>query len=348
MIKDRKTRLAFIGCGGWAQKKYLPFLRSRADVELVAVTDFYSSSQKDVLTAQFPAVHFYSDPETMIRSEKLDGIITSLPHGLYLENISQALRAGIPVLADKPAGSSYQEIATLVQLAKKNQVVLAVSSQRRSFPGVVEAKRLIDHQSLGRLHWLRYDFLVSSYQGWQKTWRNNPSMSGIEAKKQGILLDTGFHCIDSLLYSLNYQLPSHVFAKAKYHHSLVETDVMAMLEFSDGLIASVLISRNMPTGYEREVIVVSGEKGYFASQIEEKDKVKKARTILATDKRVVITPFDTQTAVVQPLNTFIEHLQGQPINPIYLAQNILPTMWVIDALYESILSNQQVEIKHLL
>ncbi len=342
----RKIKIGFIGCGGWARKKYLPFLSLNDKIiDVSAISEIQGTLEKTQLEQKLPHAKFYQDANQMLSAETLDGVVVSLPHSRYFDVIGSVLDKKIPVLADKPASISFDEMLRLVHKASSSGTYFSVNSQRRAFPGIRRAHDLIQSHTLGVLHWLRYDFLVSSYPDWQKTWRNDPSLSGDINKKQGILLDTGFHCIDSILFSLNYSLPAHVYAKANYYLSNVETDVMALLEFGDGHTASILVSRNMPKGYEREVMAVLGNNGYYSSQIEEKNGTKNARTFLAlSDQEPIIEEFDTNKAVIEPLELFIEYLSNHSTNELYLAKNVLPTMKVIDALYESILSGQKINI----
>lgn len=340
----RNVKIALIGCGGWAKRKYLPYLQNLPNVEVVAVCELVFPEERAEVAEIFPNTHFYETLSELLANEEIDGAVVTLPHSLHLSRIIELLQHNIPVYTDKPAGVSAAEIEQIIEAEKQSGAQVVVGCQRRALPGYVELKKhFVTSKEPAR--WAIGTFDFSSYPNWDKTWRNDPKLSGDPAKKQGVLLDTGYHVIDSLLYILDFPKPTSVFAQANYHNYNVEADVTATIQFEDQFSVQITISRDMPAEYEKEGISIMTEGHYFSFYQKIVSGEKQSTLRLVEEGKPITELHFPKTPVAQfPIQAFLDSLQGEPIDQKWLVESSLPTLHIIDAAYESILNKTVVKL----
>ena len=86
----------------------------------------------------------------MLEAEKPGAVVAVSPMELTLPIASQVLRAGIPVLVEKPPGLSVREATQLVEVARDTQTPHMVSFNRRFSPAILKAKEWLAARSPSR------------------------------------------------------------------------------------------------------------------------------------------------------------------------------------------------------
>lgn len=325
----------FIGCGAWARKKYLPYLAKHPEVTVAAFCELVLPKEKTEISTLFPEAKYYDTATEMLASEKLAGVVVTLPHSLHLSRILEALNHGLPVFTDKPAGVTADEIRQIVAAEAKSGKRVTIGSQRRALPGYTEIKqRLAQNGEPPR--WATGTFHFSSYPNWQNTWRNNPQLSGNPEARQGVLLDTGYHLIDSLLYILNFPKPLRVFAQANYRGYNVEADVALTIQFDHELTMQLSVSRDVPPQYEKEGIALLTDQQYLSFNLNSVNGVKLATLVISelnTSAQILHYPI---TAIAHhPLASFLDYVAGKPYEETWSVASSLLTLEIIDAAYQS-------------
>lgn len=341
-----KVKIVCIGCGSWAKRKYLPYLRSRNDVEIVAASSLISKDEKRQMIQLLPDLKIFDSAEEMLDSVKPDGAIVSIPHALIFENLLKCVQKKIPVMTDKPFTTSFSEASQVLSLSAKKGVSVGVCHQRRAFPHISRIKELFENQELDPIRWVHASMFLHSYPDWLSGWRNNPSLSGNIKLHQGILLDAGYHILDSILYLLNFELPQRVYCVGSSRDANVETDISATLEFSQEKTVTIMISRNYPQSCDIESIEILGDSWLLKGKIEELDGKKETLfQRYSSENLVESTSFDVSKAVTAPIESFINHLHGEPLPTIWSAETSLATMKVLEALYSSLDTHQIVQVE---
>ena len=333
----KKLRLGFVGCGGWARKKYLPYLVARDDVEVVAASRIVEQAEQDSLRQAIPLLRLYARESEMLAAERLDGVLVSLPHAFIADGLRAVIQHGIPAITDKPFTISAAQADELVRLADQHGVVMGVSHQRRAFPNVAAARHVLDECGPATLRWISASFYLHSYPGWLAGWRNNPELAGHAALRQGILLDAGYHLLDAILFLLDFDLPRRVICSASYRDARVETDVSAILEFSGERRATLQVSRNFPESYELEALDVLGDDWFIHTSIRKGGGSTVASYQLhQSGLPGAETAFSIAEIPTLPLEAFLRHLYGEPFPAIWSARTSVVTLRVMDALYRSV------------
>ncbi|MFF0523378.1 Gfo/Idh/MocA family protein [Actinomadura nitritigenes] len=118
----RPLRIGLMGCADIARRRVLPAIAAAPDAELVAV------ASRDAARAADTARRFGGRPvhgyEALLELADVEAIYVPLPPALHARWVEAALRAGRPVLAEKPLTTSAAETGRLLALAAERGLVL--------------------------------------------------------------------------------------------------------------------------------------------------------------------------------------------------------------------------------
>lgn len=189
------TRIAVIGCGAIADTFHLPALLASEGEGLELVLVDPSLERAREMSRRHGVKEVASSHREVASS--LDGAVIASPHNTHAPIASDLLRAGVPVLVEKPLGTSAAEIRELAGLAAERGVAIAVNQTRRFIPACREVSRLLATGELGAL--LSIEVAEGDRFGWPSA---SPAMFGARSGGRGVLLDIGVHTLDLLCWWL--------------------------------------------------------------------------------------------------------------------------------------------------
>lgn len=186
-------RVAVIGCGAIADAFHIPALLggSMGQVSLVLV-------DPDVSRAQALAhKHGLADVAAGHREVigKVDAAIVASPHGTHVPIGLELVAAGIPILVEKPLGTSTEEIVALRDASSRAGVAVAVNHTRRFIPAARRIRQMIQDGSLGEPR--RADLAEGDRFAWPAA---TAAMFGRRSGGRGVLLDVGVHVLDLMTW----------------------------------------------------------------------------------------------------------------------------------------------------
>ncbi|NNL17349.1 MAG: Gfo/Idh/MocA family oxidoreductase, partial [Boseongicola sp.] len=92
---------------------------------------------------------WFPDLEGYLSDAKPDGIVLATPNQLHVAQGLEAVRAGVPVLIEKPIANDVTSATALVEEAEAADVPVLVGHHRRHNPLVAAAKAVIEDGRLG-------------------------------------------------------------------------------------------------------------------------------------------------------------------------------------------------------
>ena len=119
------------------------------DVELVAVADTDKATLQR--TTRIYRVSAYTDYRDMLDREKPDVVTIAVPTQLHCEVACETMRRGVHVLVEKPLALTQAEGQRIIDMAARHKVKMMVGHIERFNPAVVEIKRRLARQELGRV-----------------------------------------------------------------------------------------------------------------------------------------------------------------------------------------------------
>lgn len=149
-IRDRKIRLAIVGCGRISKNHFGSIERHADEIELAAVCDI------DPVTLRQHEAHYhvpgYTRLEDMLKSERLDLVALCTPSGLHAGQAIVAARHGVHVMTEKPMATRWQDGVRMVKACDEAGVRLFVVKQNRRNTTLQLLKRAVQEKRFGRIH----------------------------------------------------------------------------------------------------------------------------------------------------------------------------------------------------
>ncbi len=154
--------IGFVGAGSHSSANLYPSLVEAPSAQLVAVCDL-QQERAERNAKRFGADRWYTDVETMLEAEKLDGVCICGEPQMHLEVGLQVLRRGLPIFVEKPSALTAREAQRLADAADRAGVWGMVAFMKRHAPGYVLAKQLIEASKFGGLQQLHVRFTQGEY-----------------------------------------------------------------------------------------------------------------------------------------------------------------------------------------
>jgi len=188
-------RVAVVGCGAIAQSFHLPALASTLDV-----ADHLIVVDRDLARAEAAKERFRARRAAADHREALSdagAAIVAVPQEFHAEVVRDCLRAGIPVLCEKPLAATLEDATALVDAADAAGTVLAVNNTRRFYPAVRAARDWIRSGRPGRIK--RIEIIEGTCFNWPLA---SGSTFGRGGTGKGVLQDVGAHALDMVCWWL--------------------------------------------------------------------------------------------------------------------------------------------------
>lgn len=180
-MSTAKTKIALVGTGWWGWQ-HARILSTRPDVDFCAIAARDPEKTK-TRAAEF-RVRPYTDLRRMLDAERPELVCVCLPNQHHFEPTLELIRAGVPLLVEKPLVFDLKEADTLIAAAEKQKLFLAINFNHRYARPVQMARDAI---AAGKL-----DDIVFA------TWRFGGE--GSSSHPHANLIETQCHGFDLLEY----------------------------------------------------------------------------------------------------------------------------------------------------
>jgi predicted dehydrogenase len=257
-----KVKLGIIGYGAEGGM-YASFFKNNDErlndnIELAAICD-NDPAKKAKVAADFPELPFFDNYMDLLESGTVNAIVTTVPHYDHCVIGIDALKRGIHLLGEKPAGVYTKDVERLIAAADENpETTFAIFFNQRTNPLYRRVKQLMDEKAIGDLQ--RATWIITTWwrpQGYynQSAWRATWGGEG-----GGVLVNQAPHQLDLLQWICGK--PEKVYAKLQYgagRNIVVENEVNALLDFGNGATGSFITCTNDIVGTDR--FEIFGTKG---------------------------------------------------------------------------------------
>lgn len=243
-------RLALVGAGRMGRNH----LRALAGSDRVAVTQVVEpvAAARAALAADGFEVH--ATVEDLLAGTVPDGLLVTAPTGRHAEIVRAAVKAGVPVLCEKPAGLTSAEVREAGEAARAAGVVVQVAYWRRFVPALQRLRDRIADGGFGDVH------LVACAQ-----WDGEPPAASFRSGSGGIFVDMGVHEFDQLRWLTGQDVAGlSAAASTAVSDPAVRGDVdsaQALLRLSGGSTGLVSLGCHYPGG-DMAAVEVFGSRGH--------------------------------------------------------------------------------------
>jgi predicted dehydrogenase len=229
------VRVGQAGLGNWGQN----LVRNFDEVaELTWLCDS-SDERRARFAARYPRSRVTADFDELLADDELEAVVIATPVPTHYKLARQALEAGKHVFVEKPPAMRRDEMAELLDLARKRSVVLMPGHLLLYHAGVRKLKELIDSGELGEV--------LCVY--------GNRQNLGVIRSHENALWSLGVHDLSVILWLIGEEPVETIALGRDFLQPGVEDVVFCYLRFPSGKVAHMHLSWLDPLKMRRMTVV---------------------------------------------------------------------------------------------
>jgi predicted dehydrogenase len=247
-----------IGCGKVTELKSGPAFNKIGNSRLLAVMRRNAALAEDY-ARRHNVPRFYTSADDLINDREINAVYIATPPGSHAEFAIKALEAGKPVYIEKPMALNYSECMRINKTAEKCNLPVYVAYYRRTLPGFLKIKSLIESGEIGRPRFV--NFQIFNYPSEEEKagrlpWRVIPDISGA-----GHFFDLASHQLDYLdfLFGPVRKVSSIAVNQANLYNA--EDFVTSGFLFDNNIVGTGIWSFSVSREANRDSFEIVGEKG---------------------------------------------------------------------------------------
>lgn len=314
------VRFGIVGAGAIA-RSYLQVFAAIEDAVIVAVAD----TQSDAATSLAAAVRGVAHPDvrSLLAAGGVDALIVCTPPDSHAEIALASIRAGVPVLCEKPLAIGVKAARSMIAAASAAGVQFTMATKFRFVDSVVAARRLVDDGALGEL--IHIENVFASRVDMTNRWNSNPAISG-----GGVLIDNGTHSVDIARHFLGPIAEVLVVEDPRTQAIDVEDSAQLLLRAAAGATATIDLSWSYDNATD-DYLQVYGSDGALRIGWQQ----SKFRTNADAEWHEFASAYDKIECMRAQVRNFCGALRGEELLAVSSADAIA-SVQVIDAAYRSL------------
>ena len=247
-----------IGCGDVTEVKSGPAFNKVSDSKLVAVMRRNASLAEDY-ARRHNVPKFYSSANDLINDPEVNAVYIATPPSSHAEYAIEVIKARKPVYIEKPMAVNYSECLNINRAAEKYKIPVFVAYYRRTLPGFLLVKEMIENGSIGKVLFLQMQLFTApspAERSGNLSWHVDPEISG-----GGHFFDLASHQLDYLdfVFGPIQKVKSVVLNQAGLYKA--EDFVTAEFIFPDNIVGTGTWCFSTSPESTRDTIEIIGDKG---------------------------------------------------------------------------------------
>jgi predicted dehydrogenase len=239
-VTAQQLRVAIIGYGLAGSVFHAPLIAATTGLSVTGIVTGNAERQQKA-HSDFPSAAILSSAEELWHDAKnYDLVVVASPNRSHVPLGIAAMRAGLPVVIDKPMAASVVDAERLIATSKETGKLLTVFQNRRWDNDFLTVRRMLDATPdlLGPI--TRFESRYERYRAAPRAgaWRELPD----QEEAGGLLYDLGSHLIDQALQLFGQ--PVRVYAEMNQRRggAQVDDDSFVALQFASGVQAHLWMS----------------------------------------------------------------------------------------------------------
>jgi predicted dehydrogenase len=280
--------VGLIGFGLAGRAFHAPVIRAVPGLHLAAILQRSGTEAAE----KYPDVRIVRTLDELLAIEEIRLVVIATPNETHYPFARRCLEAGRDVVVDKPLTTTFDEAASLVQMAKSASRLLTVYQNRRYDGDFQAIWQLVAAGTLGRI--VRFETSYDRYRPQLKlgAWRET------QRPGSGILLDIGPHLIDHAL--VLFGLPEAVTAdiRVERENAVADDAFDIMLHYSKGMRA--VLRSSILAAAPRPRFVLLGTQASFLKQTFDPQEGNLRRGFIPTDAAWGVEPEENWGVLTVP------------------------------------------------
>lgn len=230
-------RVGLVGYGLAGSVFHAPLIAATEGLALDTVVTSNPERQQQA-RAEFPDVRLAATPDELFeRAAELDLIVVASPNRTHVPLATTALKAGLPVVVDKPVAGTAAEARELAALAEESGLLLSVFQNRRWDNDFLTLRTLVSEGTLGDVY--RFE---SRFERWRPQLKGGWRESGDPAEIGGLLYDLGSHVVDQALVLFGPVTSVHAEVDIRREGARTDDDTFIALTHANGVRSHLYVS----------------------------------------------------------------------------------------------------------
>ena len=254
-----KVRLGIIGVGYMGRSHINNWAKGLTpEIDITAVCDI-DETKFAAAREKIPDVPCFTSATDLFASGLCDAVLIATPHYIHPDLTMEAMKAGLHVMSEKPAGVYTKQVRELIEFTKTSDKTYAIMFNQRTNCLYRKMKELIDSGKYGqlkRVSWIITDwFRTQQYYdsgAWRATWSGEGG---------GVMLNQCPHQLDLWQWLCGMPVKIRAFChEGKWHDIEVEDDVTIYAEYANGATGTFITTTGDCPGTNRLEITLDGAK----------------------------------------------------------------------------------------
>ncbi len=256
---SEKVRIGIIGVGNMGSSHLDNYVKGKMpEIEVTCIADT-DENKFTAVREKLPEVVCFNNATELFNSGLCDAVIIATPHYDHPSLSIEAMKAGLHVMSEKPAGVYTKQVRELIDFTKTSDKTYAIMFNQRTNCIYRKVKEMIDSGEYGQIK--RVNWIITSWYrtqayynsgGWRATWAGEGG---------GVMLNQCPHQLD--LWQWLCGMPTKVKAvchEGKWHDIEVEDDVSIYVEYPNGATGTFITTTGDCPGTNRLEITLDKAK----------------------------------------------------------------------------------------
>ena len=336
-MPKKTLKIGLVGVGAAAQINHIPALKKLEGVELVALCDH--DPEKAARVAQkFGVPNACARFEDLLADDSVEAVDITTPNYLHAPMAIAALEAGKHVFCERPLARSGDEAAAMLKAAKKADRTLMCAVQHRFRADAQLLRKFVDKGDLGELFYAKAGWLRLKTEWDSDEWRQQKRESG-----GGVVLDLGFQMLDLTLWVIGQ--PKVTSVTASVHRTRkgdVEDSATGFFRLESGATLTLELTWGLLMEKDFAYLNLFGSGGAALLNPFRVHKGMHGALVNVTPAMETSRNQYRQSMEAQ-IQHFADALRSGK-KPMGSADEILPVMELMDAIYQSAEQGREVKV----
>lgn len=254
-IKDRKIKVALVGCGRIANNHFGAIEKHAERIQLVDVCDVDPSALEQAVANTGARGHL--SLSKMLKTSDADLVILTTPSGLHPDQAIEVAQAGKHVMTEKPMATRWHDGLRMVKACDDAGVRLFVVKQNRRNATLQLLKRAVDQKRFGKIYSVALNVFWTRPQDYYDSakWRGTWEFDG------GAFMNQASHYIDLLDWIAGPVESVMAYTGTLARDIEVEDTGVAAIRWRNGAMGTLNVTMlTYPKNMEGSITIL-GEKG---------------------------------------------------------------------------------------
>ena len=259
MENVKKVIWGIIGAGDVCEIKSAPAMYSIQNSEVKMVMRRNASKASD-FALRHGIGHWTTSLDELLNDNEINAVYIATPPDSHASLTIKCANAGKAIYVEKPMANSYAECLLMIDACQKANVPLFTAYYRRSLPGFLKVKEIIESGRLGDIRFVNIEMYQSVQPNLivhqENNWRVIPEIAG-----GGYFHDLASHQLDFLDFLFGPIAISKGISSNQAHQYPADDIVTGAFRFEKGILGSGMWCFTTDPVSEKDNTCIVGSKG---------------------------------------------------------------------------------------